>query len=217
MRLAVWPHVSDIGEPDLTIVTVGDLPARTVEEGVRELRGQAAARIRVVNVADLTVLGDPSVRPRGFHDTEFAHYLGASAPILIVALGHPAAVWGLLQGRLGGRQVALRELAAIAPVVTLSNVTCVDADIDLLAVQLAPYVADHFPSCRTGYAKPYANAFYVIAKRYGTEPGAGDPHRKRLDLRRPGRAQRGCPGGVDSPRSARSGGDCTDSRRPGGR
>jgi xylulose-5-phosphate/fructose-6-phosphate phosphoketolase len=103
--LAIWPHVSDVGEPDLTIVTVGDLPARTADAGVRELRGQAGACIRVVNVADLTVLGDPAVWPRGLSDAEIAHYLGASAPVLIVILGHPAAVWGLLQGRLGARRV----------------------------------------------------------------------------------------------------------------
>jgi FMN phosphatase YigB (HAD superfamily) len=66
---------------------------------------------------------------------------------------------------------ALRELAALAPVVTLSNVTCVDADTDRLAAQLAPYVADHFPSCQTGYAKPDANAFHAVAKRYGTDLG----------------------------------------------
>jgi xylulose-5-phosphate/fructose-6-phosphate phosphoketolase len=103
--LAVWAHSSDAGEPDLTIVTAGDLPARAVAAGVRKFRGQAAARIRVVNVADLTVLGDPSAWPRGLTGTEAARYLGTSAPVLIVTLGHPAAVWGLLQGRLGGRRV----------------------------------------------------------------------------------------------------------------
>jgi FMN phosphatase YigB (HAD superfamily) len=65
---------------------------------------------------------------------------------------------------------ALRELAALAPVVTLSNVTCVDADTDRLATQLAPYVAGHFPSCQTGYAKPDANAFHTVASHYGTVP-----------------------------------------------
>jgi xylulose-5-phosphate/fructose-6-phosphate phosphoketolase len=103
--LAVWPHVSDAGEPDLTIVTAGDLPARTVEESVRALHSQPVARLRVVNVADLTVLGDPAVWPRGLSDPELAGYLGASGAVLIVTLGHPAAVWGLLQGRLGDRRV----------------------------------------------------------------------------------------------------------------
>jgi xylulose-5-phosphate/fructose-6-phosphate phosphoketolase len=103
--LAVWPQVSDAGEPDLTIVTVGDLPARAAVAGIRDLRGRVGGRIRVVNVADLTVLGDPSIWPRGLTDAEVAHYLGTSAAVLIVTLGHPAAVWGLLQGRLGGRPV----------------------------------------------------------------------------------------------------------------
>jgi FMN hydrolase / 5-amino-6-(5-phospho-D-ribitylamino)uracil phosphatase len=69
-----------------------------------------------------------------------------------------------------GTLQALRELAALAPVVTLSNVTCVDADTDRLAAQLAPYVTGHFPSCQTGYSKPDANAFRAVARRCGTTP-----------------------------------------------
>ncbi|MGW8355533.1 hypothetical protein [Streptomyces wedmorensis] len=49
---------------------------------------------------------------------------------------------------------ALRELAGIAPVVTLSNVTCVDADTQGLRQRLAPWATDLFPSCTLGYAKP---------------------------------------------------------------
>ena len=65
---------------------------------------------------------------------------------------------------------ALRELAEIAPVVTLSNVTCVDADTERLAEQLAPYVAGHFPSCRIGHAKPDPAAFHTVADYYQVDP-----------------------------------------------
>jgi FMN hydrolase / 5-amino-6-(5-phospho-D-ribitylamino)uracil phosphatase len=69
-----------------------------------------------------------------------------------------------------GTLPALRELAALAPVVTLSNVTCVDAETDWLAARLAPYVTGHFPSCSTGFAKPDPRAFQAVARRYGTVP-----------------------------------------------
>jgi xylulose-5-phosphate/fructose-6-phosphate phosphoketolase len=98
--LAMWPQLSDPGEPDLTIVTAGDLPARTVAGCVTELRVQHRCRIRVVNLADLTVLGSPAIWPHGLSDAGINRHLGTDAAVLIVTLGHPAAVWGLLQGRL---------------------------------------------------------------------------------------------------------------------
>ncbi|MFE1348509.1 HAD family hydrolase [Streptomyces sp. NPDC058757] len=64
---------------------------------------------------------------------------------------------------------ALRELAGIAPVVTLSNVTCADADTETLRQRLAPHVTGLFPSCTTGYAKPDPRAFRTVADHHHTE------------------------------------------------
>jgi xylulose-5-phosphate/fructose-6-phosphate phosphoketolase len=116
--LAVWPHLSDDGEPDLTIVMAGDLPARAVTAGIALLRERYGCRIRVVNVADLTVLGAPGTWPRGLTSAEIVRYLGTSAAVLIVTLGHPAAVWGLLEGRLARREaqvIGWREPAGPRP------------------------------------------------------------------------------------------------------
>ncbi|MFF3072804.1 hypothetical protein [Kitasatospora sp. NPDC057936] len=97
--LAIWPHLSDEEEPDLTIVVAGDLPAETVTAAVPALRDQLGCRIRVVGVLDVTVLGDPERWPKGLTDAEVDHYLGEGSAVLVVTLGHPAAVWGLLAGR----------------------------------------------------------------------------------------------------------------------
>ncbi|MEU1014722.1 hypothetical protein [Streptomyces sp. NPDC005898] len=98
--LAIWPHLSDDGEPDLTIVTAGDIPAAVATEAVDAIRHRYGCRVRVVNLLDLTVLGDSSRWPRGLDDGEVDHYLGTHAPVLVLTLGHSAAVWGLLAGRL---------------------------------------------------------------------------------------------------------------------
>lgn len=97
--LAVWPHASDPGEPDLTIVSAGDLPAAIAYEAAGAVRDRHRRRVRVVNIHDLTVLGDPHIWPAGLGDDERDHYLGAHAALLVLTLGHPAAVWGLLAGR----------------------------------------------------------------------------------------------------------------------
>lgn len=60
----------------------------------------------------------------------------------------------------------LRELSGLGTVVTLSNVTCVEADTDNLRRQLRPWVSDHFPSCRIGYSKPDPRAFLTVAAHY---------------------------------------------------
>ncbi|WP_405009581.1 hypothetical protein [Kitasatospora sp. NBC_01539] len=98
--LAIWPHLSDEGEPDLTILVAGDLPAEVATTAVPEIREQLGCRVRVVGVLDLTVLGDPQIWPRGLPEAEAATYLGENAAVLVATLGHPAAVWGLLAGRL---------------------------------------------------------------------------------------------------------------------
>jgi FMN hydrolase / 5-amino-6-(5-phospho-D-ribitylamino)uracil phosphatase len=63
----------------------------------------------------------------------------------------------------------LRRLNDHGIVITLSNVTCVEADTDDLGRLLAPWVAGHFPSCRIGYAKPDPRAFRKVAAHYDVE------------------------------------------------
>lgn len=87
---AIWNHLSDPGEPDLTLVCAGDLAAAVVAEAVGNIRRILGCGVRVVNIHDLTALADPSLHP----------HFGDHAAVLIVTLGHPAAIWGLLGGRL---------------------------------------------------------------------------------------------------------------------
>lgn len=98
--LAVWPHSSDDDETDLAILAAGDIPAALATEAAAHLRERRQCGVRVINLLDLTVLGAPHVWPRGLNDQEIDHYLGARAAVLVLTLGHPAAIWGLLAGRL---------------------------------------------------------------------------------------------------------------------
>lgn len=97
--LAVWRHVSDEGEPDLVLVAAGDLAAAAVCAAIPFIRARLQCRIRVVAVHDLTVLGPDTVWPLGLSPSEAREYFGDGAPMVVVTLGHPAAIWGLLQDR----------------------------------------------------------------------------------------------------------------------
>ncbi|WP_195905990.1 HAD family hydrolase [Parafrankia discariae] len=62
---------------------------------------------------------------------------------------------------------ALRDLAHLAPVVTLSNVSAAEFDEGELRRVTAPYVVEFYPSCRTGFAKPDPRAFRHVARTHG--------------------------------------------------
>jgi xylulose-5-phosphate/fructose-6-phosphate phosphoketolase len=121
--LAVWPHLSDGGEPALTVVVAGDLPAEVATASVPVTREKLGCRVRVVSILDLTVLGDPAVWPRGLVQPDLDRYFGQHAPVLVVTLGHPAAVWGLLGGRLRRpvEVIGWREPARPAPQTVLAH------------------------------------------------------------------------------------------------
>lgn len=67
---------------------------------------------------------------------------------------------------------AVRALSEWLPVVTLSNVTCLDADTPSLRAALGSYVQAHYPSCKLGFAKPDPRAFEAVASRHGTSTAA---------------------------------------------
>ena len=63
----------------------------------------------------------------------------------------------------------VRELSRHGSVVTLSNVSYLEADLNRLRSVFSPWVVDHFPSCRTGYVKPDPRAFEFVAARFGVD------------------------------------------------
>jgi xylulose-5-phosphate/fructose-6-phosphate phosphoketolase len=93
--LAVWPHLSDRGEPDLTLVCAGDLAASAVSDAAGVIRRRYGCRVRVVNVHNLSALASPG----------FRSCVGRNAPVIVATLGHAAAIWGLLAGRVGDAEV----------------------------------------------------------------------------------------------------------------
>ncbi|MEV8535643.1 hypothetical protein [Streptomyces sp. NPDC051211] len=96
---AVWPHLSDVQPPALTVVVCGDLPAAVTAEALPRIRAELGVAVRVVSVLDLTALGDPAVWPAGLPAGEVNVLLGEDAALLVVTLGHPAAIWSLLKAR----------------------------------------------------------------------------------------------------------------------
>lgn len=64
---------------------------------------------------------------------------------------------------LPGAVAALGYMSQQATLVTLSNVTCLEAGTDQMRELLSPWVVDHFPSWRTGHSKPDPAAFRHVA------------------------------------------------------
>jgi xylulose-5-phosphate/fructose-6-phosphate phosphoketolase len=85
---AVWPHLGAADDIDLCLICVGDLPTACAP-GVVAALDQQGHRTRVIAIYEMTALASPELRES----------LAASAPILVVTLGHPAAIWGLFAGK----------------------------------------------------------------------------------------------------------------------
>ena len=69
-----------------------------------------------------------------------------------------------------GAITALRSMSRHATLVTLSNVTCLEANPEQMRELLHPWVKDYFPSCRIGHAKPDPAAFRYVATACHTSP-----------------------------------------------
>jgi FMN phosphatase YigB (HAD superfamily) len=62
---------------------------------------------------------------------------------------------------------SLTILSTLAPLVTLSNVSCLDMDDRELTAAFGPYVTAHFRSCLIGAAKPDRFAFSAVSSSQG--------------------------------------------------
>jgi xylulose-5-phosphate/fructose-6-phosphate phosphoketolase len=82
--LAIWPHLSDTGAPDLVLAAAGDLPVREMAAAVHLVRTQLPnARLRFVAIHDLTALGDPQTWQLGLPADRFGAVFGTSTPVLV--------------------------------------------------------------------------------------------------------------------------------------
>lgn len=71
-----------------------------------------------------------------------------------------------------GAVEAVAELAALLPVVTLSNVTRADDEGSAVTQTLRPYLSGHYPSYLLGYAKPDPRALHAVAAAHGVSATA---------------------------------------------
>ncbi|MFI8943254.1 phosphoketolase [Streptomyces syringium] len=106
--IAPWPHLSHPagGEPDLVLVSAGDLPARQLTSVARRLRTtRPELRLRYLHIHDLTVLAEPGTRPLALTDEAFTRHFGTRAPILAATTGYPADIHTLLGRRHPGHRL----------------------------------------------------------------------------------------------------------------
>ncbi|MEV1040468.1 phosphoketolase [Streptomyces sp. NPDC050204] len=108
--IARWPHLSHPGpeEPDLVLVSAGDLPAERLTTLARRLRTeQPHLRLRYIHVHDLTALADTGTRPLAMSDETFTAHLGTRAPVLLATNGYPADIHALLGRRHPGTRLTV--------------------------------------------------------------------------------------------------------------
>ncbi|MCX4461157.1 phosphoketolase (plasmid) [Streptomyces sp. NBC_01340] len=108
--IATWPHLSHPHgkEPDLVLVSAGDLPAERLTALAHRLRTQHPhLRLRYVHVHDLTTLAEHGSHPLAMPDDVFAAHLGTRAPIILATSGYPADIHALLGRRHPGHRLTV--------------------------------------------------------------------------------------------------------------
>ena len=98
--LAIWPHLTDPGNPDLVLAAAGDIAAREMTTAAQTIRRKLpSARLRFVAIHDLTALGDPGAWPLGLPAGRFTAIFGQSTPVVVAVPFFPDAVRALLWPR----------------------------------------------------------------------------------------------------------------------
>ncbi|MFD4356758.1 phosphoketolase [Nocardia sp. NPDC058518] len=103
---AVWAHIAYDPDPELMVVSIGDLAARELSSAATVLA--AHLRVRYVHIHDLTSLGAPGRRSAAIPAADFDRLFPPGVPILFAATCHPAPVHALLGERGAPRTVTVR-------------------------------------------------------------------------------------------------------------
>ncbi|MGV9839135.1 phosphoketolase family protein [Nocardia niigatensis] len=102
---AIWPQCGDADDPELILVSAGDIAAREATAAARALtQRERPIRLRYINIHDLTCLGDPEQRPTAIPADTFTALFPAHVPVLAAVTCHPAPVHTLLGERAPGQR-----------------------------------------------------------------------------------------------------------------
>ncbi|WP_115061706.1 phosphoketolase, partial [Nocardia otitidiscaviarum] len=106
---AIWPHIADTPDPELVLVSAGDVAARELCRAAADLRAdRPAARVRYVHVHDLSCLGAPGQRDAAIPADVFEQLFPPGVPILVATISRTAPVHALFGERGAARAVTVR-------------------------------------------------------------------------------------------------------------
>ncbi|MDA8369066.1 MAG: phosphoketolase [Nocardiopsaceae bacterium] len=97
---AIWPHIADDDQPDLILLSAGDLPARQLTSAAAAVKtARPETSLRYIHVHDLVCLGAPSIRPDAISDATFTALMPPDVPVLAAVPCHATAVHALFGER----------------------------------------------------------------------------------------------------------------------
>ncbi|MFE9328551.1 phosphoketolase [Nocardia sp. NPDC052278] len=106
---ALWTHIADDPDPEMVLVSIGDIAARELTRAAGAVTAtRPAARLRYLHIHDLTSLGAPGHRDAAIGAADFDRLFPPGIAILIATTCHPAAVHALLGERGAPRTVIVR-------------------------------------------------------------------------------------------------------------
>lgn len=175
--IGIWDWASnDQGsEPDVVMVTAGDIPTHEALAATTLLREEFAdLKIRFVNVVDLFKLQPDTEHPHGMSDRDFDSLFTVDKPIIFNFHGYPWLIHRLAYRRTNHKNLHVRGYKEKGNINTPLELA-INNNIDRFS--LAMDVIDRVPQLRVAgaHAKERFKNMQIECRRYAHEHGVDDP------------------------------------------
>jgi xylulose-5-phosphate/fructose-6-phosphate phosphoketolase len=170
-----WASNDEGSEPDVVMVSCGDVPTREILAAIMILRAHLPElRIRMVNVVDLMKLQPSTEHPHGLSDSDFDSLFTKSTPVMFAFHGYPWLIHRLTYRRANHANIHVRGYKEEGTITTNFDMTVLN---ELDRFHLVMDVIDRLPKLgsRGAYVKQFAQDKLVEHREYITEHGEDIP------------------------------------------
>lgn len=170
-----WASNDQDSEPDVVMVSCGDVPTQETLAAIMILREHLPnIKIRMVNVIDLAKLEPSSEHPHGLSDTDFDTIFTQNKPIIFAFHGYPWLIHRLTYRRNNHENIHVRGYKEEGTITTAFDMTVLN---DMDRYHLVIDVLDRVPhlDSKAAYLKKFAQDKLIEHKEFITTHGIDMP------------------------------------------
>ena len=170
-----WASNDQGGEPDVVMVSCGDVPTREILAAIMILREHIPEiKIRMVNIVDLMKLQPQSEHPHGLSDADFDSLFTKDKQVMFAFHGYPWLIHRLTYRRTNHKNIHVRGYKEEGTITTNFDMTVLN---DMDRYHLVMDVIGRLPQfgSKTAYLKQLMQDTLIEHKEYITKHGEDMP------------------------------------------